>query len=54
MCYNIVAGRSTLYTYLTELTFKRHVMSSGVGGRGPVEGPLFLYLGGIHGYLRLR
>jgi len=31
MCYNIIAGRNTLYTYETELTFKRHVMSSAIG-----------------------
>ena len=28
--YNIIAGRNTLYTYETELTFKRHVMSSAI------------------------
>ena len=27
-CYNNNAGRITLYTRPTELTFKRHVMSS--------------------------
>lgn len=30
-CYNINAGRNTLYTHETELTFKRHVMSSDMG-----------------------
>lgn len=31
--YNIVAGRDALYTRVTELTFKRHVMSPATGSR---------------------
>nr|DAY90842.1 MAG TPA: hypothetical protein [Caudoviricetes sp.] len=29
--YHLIAGRDTLYTHETELTFKRHVMSSDMG-----------------------
>ena len=38
-CYYIVADRTMLYTYATELTFKRHLMSSGIG---PPQGGFFL------------
>ena len=33
MRYNIIAGRDTLYTYETELTFKRSVSSPDIGSR---------------------
>ncbi len=40
--YNNIAGRNTLYTRVTELTFKRHVMSS--AARTP-SGVFFIVLG---------
>ena len=40
--YNINAGRNTLYTRVTELTFKRHVVSS--AARTP-SGVFFIVLG---------
>ncbi len=43
LLYNNIAGRDTLYTCVTELTFKRHVMSSVTG---PPSGGFFL-LGGV-------
>ena len=54
MAYNALAGRYTLYTYITELTFKRPAMPSAVGShlkggffRGEImvlyEGPRSLF-----------
>ena len=31
IAYNNIAGRNALYTHVTELTLKRHLMSSVVG-----------------------
>ena len=45
--YNICAGRDALYTCVTELTFKRHVMSSVIG---PPVAVFFIY-GGDYEYI---
>lgn len=46
--YNIDADRDMLYTCVTELTFKRHVMSSAAG---TAERRFFYYQGELYEYI---
>lgn len=49
--YTLLAGRDTLYTCVSELTFKRTVSTSGTGGAA--ERRLFTYPGWFCGHLHL-